>query len=100
MSQENIEAPQRVFDAFNRGDVDAFLACLDPGVEFRPLPLELEGGGPYRGHDGVRTWLEGQFQVFPDFSGRSRRYETWETSGSRECAFGAMAWRATRSPRP
>lgn len=33
--------------------------------------LELEGGGLYRGHDGVRSWWESLFDIFADFSGES-----------------------------
>ncbi len=69
MSQENVELAYRAADAFNRRDFDAFLALVDPHVEFRPLDVELEGGGPYRGHDGFRSWMEDQLRVFPDFSG-------------------------------
>jgi ketosteroid isomerase-like protein len=36
MSQENIEAAQRAFDAFNRGDIEAFLEGLDAEVECTP----------------------------------------------------------------
>jgi ketosteroid isomerase-like protein len=33
MSQENFESARRAFDAFNRGDLDAFFQTLDPEVE-------------------------------------------------------------------
>jgi ketosteroid isomerase-like protein len=68
MSQENVELLYRAQAAFNRRDIDAALALYDPDVEFIPRTLELEGGDPYRGHDGVRSWLENLFGVFPDFS--------------------------------
>ena len=29
--------------------------------------MQVEGGEPYRGHDGVRSWWEGLFGVYPDF---------------------------------
>jgi ketosteroid isomerase-like protein len=68
MSQEYVELHRRAIDAFNRRDLDAFLALTDPDVEFISRIVELEGGGPYRGHDGVRRWWEDLFGVFPDFS--------------------------------
>jgi ketosteroid isomerase-like protein len=67
MSQENIELHQRAFDAFNRRDLDAFLALADRSIELTPLNLELEGGF-YRGHDGVRSFWNDYLTVFPDFS--------------------------------
>jgi ketosteroid isomerase-like protein len=68
MSQENVELAFRMYDAFNRRDIDAFLALCDPGGEFISRIVELEGGGSYRGHDGVRSWWENLLGVFPDFS--------------------------------
>ncbi len=68
MSQENIELFYRAHDAFNRRDIDALLNLCDPDVEFFSGLVELEGGGPHRGHDGLRSWWESILRVFPDFS--------------------------------
>ena len=68
MSQGNVELQYRAADAFNRRDIDAFLALCDPDGEFTTRVSELEGGGPYRGHDGVRSWLEDLLGISPDFS--------------------------------
>ena len=54
-------------DAFGRRDLDAFLAIFDADVEFSSRAVEMQGGGPLRGHDGVRTWWDDVFAVFPDF---------------------------------
>jgi hypothetical protein len=43
MSQENVERVYRAMDAFNRRDLDAFLALADPSVEFTPYVVGLEG---------------------------------------------------------
>ena len=67
MSQENVELHNRAFDAFNRRDLDAFLALADRNIELAPLNLELEGGS-YRGHAGVRSFWTEYLSVFPDFS--------------------------------
>jgi ketosteroid isomerase-like protein len=48
----------------------SFLALVDPNVEFTPGDVELESGGPYRGHEGFRSWLEEELRVFPDFSAK------------------------------
>jgi ketosteroid isomerase-like protein len=41
---------------------------MDSGVEFTPYERAVEGLGPYRGHDGVRTWWEDFFAALSDFS--------------------------------
>jgi hypothetical protein len=56
MSQENVELVYRAADAFNRRDFDAFLALCDPDIEVSSIIAQLEGGGPFRGHEGVRSW--------------------------------------------
>ncbi|MEK6250988.1 MAG: nuclear transport factor 2 family protein [Actinomycetota bacterium] len=67
MSQENVELVHRITAAINRHDIDAVLALTDPDVEFIPRLTEVDGGGSYRGHDGVRSWWENLFGVWPDF---------------------------------
>jgi SnoaL-like protein len=67
MSQENVEMVYRAIDAFNRHNFDAFLSFLDPDIEYGSRIVEMEGGGPYRGHDGMRKWWTDLFAVFPDF---------------------------------
>ena len=66
MSQQNVESTSRVIDAFNRRDLHAYLALMDPEVEFTPYEVWVQGGEPYRGHAGVRSWWEESFAVFPD----------------------------------
>ena len=73
MSRENVELFHQAIDAFNRRDLDAFLALMDPGVEFTPYERALEGLGPYRGHEGVRIWWGESFAVLPDL--RAEIYE-------------------------
>jgi hypothetical protein len=73
MSQENVELLHQAIDAFNRRDLDAYLATNDPDVEFTPYERALEGLGPYRGHDSVRIWWEESFAVLPNL--RAELYE-------------------------
>jgi hypothetical protein len=73
MSQENVELTQRAIDAFNRRDLGAYLALHNPDVEFTPYEVWVQGGEPYRGHAGVRSWWEESFAVFPDL--RAEVYE-------------------------
>ena len=67
MSQENVEHAYQVSDAFNRRDLDAFLALADPDLEYHSRIAELEGGEPYQGHDGVRRWWDSLMAISPDF---------------------------------
>jgi uncharacterized protein len=63
MSQENVDMVQRAFEAWNRGDIEGYLAHLSPDVEGVPVGATLEGK-VYRGHDEVRTWWQTQSEVW------------------------------------
>ena len=67
MSQENVELYRRGIEAFNRRDLEAFLALADPGVVGISRVLAIEGGF-YRGHEGTREWWNSLLDVFPDFT--------------------------------
>ena len=67
MSQENVDRFLESMEAFNRRDLDSFLAFMDPDVEFAVRLMEMEGRPYLRGHDGIREWWRGMFAVFPDF---------------------------------
>ena len=66
MSQENVELVHRVTDAFNRRDLDAFLALMDEDVEASPRFGAMQGG--YHGHEETRRMWTDLLGVFPDFS--------------------------------
>ena len=55
---ENIELVKRSFEALSSWDVDGLLGLYDPDVQFLPLTGTRVGTGGYRGHDGVRAYLE------------------------------------------
>jgi ketosteroid isomerase-like protein len=57
MSSKDVETIRAGIAALNRGDVDGIAAALDPDVELVPLRAVLDGS-VYRGHDGMRRWLE------------------------------------------
>jgi ketosteroid isomerase-like protein len=70
MSQKNVEIVLAAFDAWNRGDHDAFVDLWGEEAEFWPFRAQLEGRA-YRGRDGLRRfiaevagdWEELRFQV-------------------------------------
>jgi ketosteroid isomerase-like protein len=68
MSQENVKGVHLALDSFNRRDMVGFLALMDPAVEFAPYEVMVQGGTPYRGHEGVRRWWEESFAVIPDLN--------------------------------
>jgi ketosteroid isomerase-like protein len=70
MSQENIDLARRIMEAFNRHDVEAFIAYLDPSVEYHSV-MTVPGGSAYHGHDGVRRY----FADFGDAWGDDFRVE-------------------------
>ena len=51
-----LETIRTGFDAFNRGDYDAWIAVYDEDVEFLDL-AETPDTGTFRGPAGVRAWL-------------------------------------------
>src|SRR5262245_40123277 len=67
MSEENVELYQRGIEAFNRRDLDAFLALAHPDVVGISKLSAIEGRLSYRGHDGTREWWKDLLDVFPDF---------------------------------
>ena len=67
MSQENVRLAYRGHETFNRRELNAFLAQMDSDTEFTPYEVAVQGGEPYRGREGMRTWWEETLEVFPDF---------------------------------
>ena len=66
MSEQNLELTRRVYEAFNRGDIDTCLTLADEDAEIssRLAPL---AEGSYRGHEGMRRWLQNLWDAFPDW---------------------------------
>lgn len=61
-SRRNVEIILRGVDAANRRDPDAFVACLDPDVEWEEGREAFPGlRGVYRGWAEVRAWFEEAF---------------------------------------
>lgn len=68
MSQDKlVEVVQRAFEAWNRGDIDGYLALLCPDVEAVPFGAALEGR-VCRGHDEVRAWWVAHYEVWETFT--------------------------------
>lgn len=66
MSRENVGIIRAGFDALNRDDWDALRGLLDSDVEWETTG-QFVGRSVYRGHDGVREFLDtlrGEFDEF------------------------------------
>jgi ketosteroid isomerase-like protein len=96
MSQENVEAFKRGTDAANRRDIEGLLPVLDPAVEWHPAMAALLGGEAtiYRGHEGVREWLQDQQESFAE--GRIEWSEIRDL-GERLVAIGRLRTRGKAS---
>ena len=73
MSQENVEAVRRLYEAFNRGGVDAAISegVWSPELVWDATPTGIPGLGVYRGHEEVKSFFENDwFKAFP--------FEDWE----------------------
>jgi uncharacterized protein len=66
MSQENVEAARRLYDARNRRDVEAVIAECHPQVEWHPHLSSL-AGQPVHGHAGVRRYLTSLGEEWEEF---------------------------------
>ena len=60
------ELAEAAFAALARRDFDGFLDLMDPDVEFTSLIAESEAK-LFRGHAGVRQFLDQLLSVFPDW---------------------------------
>jgi ketosteroid isomerase-like protein len=61
------ECVERLFDAFNRRDVDGIVELCDEEMEFYAVTAEEVGRSePYVGNEGLRTYLEDVATVWED----------------------------------
>jgi ketosteroid isomerase-like protein len=66
MSQENVEIVRRAYEAFNRGQVDGFLAAMHPDVQLVMSPA-FPGPPVRHGHAGIRAFGDELNDVFDDY---------------------------------
>src|SRR3954454_8963617 len=72
---QNAEIVRKVFAAFSRRDLDALLAFCDPEIVFVPPTGRLAGRDePYRGHDGMRTYLADVARVWQELRSEPEEY--------------------------
>ena len=66
MASPDLNLVRRAYEAFARRDVDTLIELCDPELEFTSLIRESEGV-TYRGHDGLREYLDSLLDVLPDW---------------------------------
>jgi ketosteroid isomerase-like protein len=74
MLQENVEILRRANEAFNRGDIDAFIALCDEEIEIEDLGNAPDVPRVSRGVSEVRETLEAWVDAFDDFQGNILEY--------------------------
>jgi ketosteroid isomerase-like protein len=57
MPEENVKLALEVADVLSSGNYDRLVAMADPDVEWHSF-FELGEGGVYRGHDGMRRYVD------------------------------------------
>ncbi len=67
MSEENVEVVREAWDAWLRGDMDSLLTCYDPEVVWDLTHFRDWPDNTYRGHQGVRRFLEEWLEVWDDY---------------------------------
>ena len=94
MSEENVEIALAIVDAWNRGDLEAWLALWDEEAEFYPLRAQLEGES-YSGHDGLMRFLAEMTQDFEEV--RLEIDETRDAGGEQVVGIGRFRARGRAS---
>jgi ketosteroid isomerase-like protein len=68
MSQENnIEIVRDGFEAFNRGDLDAWFEHMADDIDYRAAEGALDDHGPIKGKDALRAFVQDWLDMFDDF---------------------------------
>jgi ketosteroid isomerase-like protein len=55
MSDRNVELARRFMDVWSSRDIEAIIACCDPGIEWNST-FAAVGGAVYHGHDGLWSY--------------------------------------------
>src|SRR5438270_7496742 len=80
MSEENVEALRRGFEAINSGDLERILAFVDPDFE-AVVPRELSPEpDTYRGYEGVRRYFASFYEVMDEV--RFEADQAWDAGDS------------------
>lgn len=91
MAETDVAAFERALEAWNRGDVEGWVACFEPEGEWVPGMTEVNGGNPIVGRDEIRqAWAdlrEAFEQLIPE-------YDEVTDTGEAVLAFGRLLGRS------
>jgi ketosteroid isomerase-like protein len=82
-----VEIVRQMFDAFNRGDLEATLDFLAPEYEFRPSGLFMDTKDVYRGHEG---WSEFWHAFHASWESMTISVERIENLGEQALVLGTL----------
>jgi hypothetical protein len=71
---DNVARARQAVEAYQRGNVESFLAFLDPEVEVFSTP-ELANPGRFVGRDGFLTWSTAWLDAWETFAIEAEGYE-------------------------
>jgi ketosteroid isomerase-like protein len=66
VSSENIEVAERLWQAWERGDVTGMFELIDPQIVSTQFPEQVDVSD-YHGHDGVREVMEDWIGTWDDY---------------------------------
>jgi ketosteroid isomerase-like protein len=93
-SREQLAA--RLFEAFNRRDIEAALELVHPDVVFEPVSaVAIRDGAPYVGHDGMRAYLDDVERYFDELVVNPTQIRA---AGDAVVALGEVSGRAAGGP--
>jgi ketosteroid isomerase-like protein len=76
--EDNLDLIKAGVAALNRRDTEGMLATLHPDVRLEPLRAVLDGT-VYRGHEGLRNWLDDMTEDWEDQSIELREVRALES---------------------
>lgn len=75
MSQVSVELVRKGWHAFERGDMEAFLATCDPAIAWDQTHyVSGEFAAVYHGHDGIRQFLGEWLAPFDGYYARAEEF--------------------------
>src|SRR6266852_6967271 len=97
MSQANVDVVRRCLEAWQRDDFDAWLATIDPTIEWQPVLERLVEGAEsaYRGHEGMRRFWHFYRTELEDFEVEA--HELRDVGDDRVVLLGRFGWRGAAS---